>query len=184
MLKIFEASPLSIFVIYISLINPVILEDWKAPFVISGLAALIVIISLFLRKIMFNRIIFGVNLYLTSGALAFITHQWWLCRIYSQLQASGMILWMIAVGILTIFFSPKGFIGVVSSDTNSIKKYSNYLLLVCVIAFAVSFGLRANRLLAGILTFTCLFSLQKSFMKTLGDADKILEEEHNEAHPG
>lgn len=163
MLKIFEAIPLSIFVIYIRFIDTAILENWKSPFIVSGLAALIVIISFFYRKIILNRILLGVNLYLISGGLAFSTHQRWLSEIYNQLQASGMILWIIATAIATIFLSPKGFIGIDSSDTNSIKKYSNYLLLSCVIAFAVSFGLRGNRLFSGIVPFTCLFLLQRLF---------------------
>ena len=162
-MKIFEAIPLPIFVIYIRLIDTAILENWKSPFVVSGLVALIVILSFFYKKIVFNRILLGVNLYLISGGLAFIMHQWWLIGIYNQLQASGMILWIIATGIITIFLSPKGFIGVDSSDRNSIKKYSNYLLFFSVIAFTVSFGLRGNILFSELVPFTCLFLLQRLF---------------------
>jgi len=74
-----------------------------------------------------------------------------------------MILWIIATGIVIVFLSSKGFIGVGSSDINSIKKYSGYLLLICVFAFAFSFWLRANILLSGLLLFTGLFLIQKLF---------------------
>ncbi|MBU1045214.1 MAG: hypothetical protein KJ915_12550 [Candidatus Omnitrophica bacterium] len=161
-----EAIPLSIFVVYTRFIDSPIIENWKYPFLVSGLAALIVIISVLRRKIIFDRILLGVNLYLISGALAFITHKWWLYNLYYQLQASGMIVWIIATGIVTVSLNSKGFIGVDSSDINSIKKYSGYLLLICVFAFAFSFWLRTNILLSGFLPFTCLFLVQKSFKDT------------------
>lgn len=163
MLKNSEAIPLSIFVVYTRVIDTAIIENWKYPFLVSGLAGLIVIISVLRRKITFDRILLGVNLYLISGALAFITHKWWISNLYYQLQASGMILWIIATGIVTVFWNSKGFIGVDSADMHSIKKYSGYLLLICVFAFVFSFWLRANILLSGLLTFTCLFLIQKSF---------------------
>ncbi len=164
-MKIFQAIPLPIFVIYLRLIDATILENLKYPFFVSGFVALIVIISFFYKKIVFDRILLGVNLYLISGVLAFITHQWWLIKIYNQLQGSGMILWIIATGITTIFLSPKGFIGVDSSDKNSIKKYSNYLLLFSAITFTVSFRLRGNILFSEFVPFTCLFLLQGLFKK-------------------
>jgi len=64
-----------------------------------------------------------------------------------------MLLWIIAIGIITIILSSKGFIGVDSFDKNSIKKYSNYLLLFSVIMFAVSFGLSPNILLSEFIPF-------------------------------
>ena len=162
-MKILEAIPLLIFVVYIKLINTASLENWRSPFVIGGTAALIVILLFFYKKIIFDRMLLGVNLYLISGSLAFITRQLWLAGIYNQLQASGMILWIIATGITAIFLSPKGFIGVDSSDKNSIKKYSIYLLLFSVIAFTVSFRMRGNILFSELVPFTCLFLLQRLF---------------------
>ena len=166
MLKTFEALPLSIFVVYTRFIDTAIIENWKYPFLISALAAIIVIISVLRRKIIFDRILLGVDLYLISGALAFITGQGWLSGIYYQLQASGMFLWIIAAGIAAVSLNSKGFIGVKSSDINSIRKYSGYLLLLCAAAFTFSFATRGNILLSGLLPFTCLFLIQKYFKNT------------------
>lgn len=167
-MKIFQAIPLPIFVIYIRFIDATNLENLKAPFFFSSFVALMVIILFLYRKIVFDPILLGVNLYLISGGLAFITYQWWLIKIYNQLQGSGMFIWIIATGIGTIFFSPKGFIGVDSSDKNSIKKYSKYMLLFSVIMFTVSVRMRGNILLSEFFPFTCLFLLQRLFKKKIG----------------
>lgn len=94
MLTILEVLPLSVFLLYIRNIDTQNLENWEAPFVLTGLLALVVIILFLYRKLLFNRIFLGINVYLLSGGLAFVAHQWWLNRIYNNLQASGMLLWV------------------------------------------------------------------------------------------
>lgn len=166
-MRFLQALPLSIFVVYIKFIDPTMLENWKAPFIISGLAASIVMLIILHRKIEFNRILLAINLYLISGCLAFITNQLWLVEIYDRLRASGMMLWVIATGIIAVLFSPKGFIGIKSSDKDAIKKYSNYLILCAVIAFIVSFSMRGSLLFSELGPFTCLFLMQKSLQNKL-----------------
>lgn len=167
MIKLLEAVPLSVFLLYIRNIDADIPQNWEAPYIVSGLVAIAVTASFLYKKRMLNRIFLGINIYLVSGGVAFITHQWWLNRIYGDLQASGLLLWIIIAGIVTALFSPKGFIGVDSSDKKSIKKYSYYLLLFSVGAFTISFGFRDNRLLSEIVPFIGLFLIQKSLKEKL-----------------
>jgi hypothetical protein len=164
--KILEAVPLSVFVISIKFIDDKLLESWKPLFICGGAIALIVIILFLQKKLIFNRILLAINLYLISGALASIFNKISFGT-YFKLQGSGMILWVIAIGIISTIFSSKGFIGVDSKYKKSIKKYSVYLLACSVIAFIVSFTLKGNRILSELIPFTCLFIIQKSFQKKL-----------------
>jgi ABC-type uncharacterized transport system permease subunit len=81
MLNILEALPLSVFLISLKFIDKADPGAWEAPFVLSGLSALAIIFVFFYKKLVLNRIFLGINLYLISGGLAIITHQWWVNRI-------------------------------------------------------------------------------------------------------
>ena len=95
--------------------------------------------------------------YLFSGGLAFITHQWWLNEAYGQLQASGMILWIIIIGVISTLVSPSGFLGVNFSDTTNVKKFSGYMIAVSLCAFIISYTFRGNRLFSETIPFVGLF---------------------------
>jgi len=178
MLTILEAIPLSAFLLYIRNIDTEIPQNWEAPFIISGLMVLIVIIFFLYRKILFNRILLGINIYLLCGGMAFITHQWWLNRLYDTLQASGMLLLIIITGILSIFLSSKGFIGANSPDKKNVKRFSVYLLLCSVFAFAISFGFRGSRILSELVPFIGLFFFQSLLKRRL--AKKVMNLFHNQ----
>ena len=109
----------------------------------------------------------GVNLYLFSGGIAFLTHQWWLNRLYNDLQASGMLLWVTMTGIASLYLGSRGFIGVDSPDKKAVKKLSVYLLLFSVCAFAISYRFRGSSILSEAVPFAGLFILQSSFKARL-----------------
>lgn len=160
MIKIVEAIPLMIFLGYLRIIDTQIPENWKMPFIVSGCAAIIIIIFSFFKKSLLDRIFLGFNLYFITGGLGIVAHQWWLSNFYDHLQASGLLLWVIVVGLATTLFSSNGFIGVKSSDTNVIKTYSFYLLFFSIIAFSLAFVCRENRVLSELVPFISLFVLQ------------------------
>lgn len=160
MIRIIEAIPLMVFLGYLRIIDTQIPENWKIPFFASGGAAILVIIFSFYKKKLMDRILLGFNLYFITGGVAFITHQWWLNNVYDQLQASGLLLWVIVIGLTTTLFNSYGFIGVESSNTNSVKKYSFYLLFFSIIAFFLSFACRGSRVLSELVPFIGLFVLQ------------------------
>jgi len=160
MIKTIEAIPLIVFLGYLRIIDTQIPENWKMPFFVSGFAAILVIIFSFYKKKVLDRILLGFNLYFITGGVAFITHQWWINNFYAQLQASGLLLWVIVIGLTMTLVSSYGFIGVKSSNTNSVKKYSFYLLFFSIIAFSLSFVCRGNRVLSELVPFIGLFVLQ------------------------
>lgn len=166
-MSIIEALPLTIFLAYIRRIDTQVPQNFEAPFVAGAFAAIAVINFSIYKKNRLDRILLGVNLYLISGGLAFITHQGWLNNLYGQLHVSGVILWIVVVGIGFTLFSPAGFIGKTSSDTQGIKKYSFYMLSAAVVMFAVSFLFRGNILVSEIAPFIVLFVLQKTFREKL-----------------
>ncbi len=160
LVKLFEMVPFSIFILYIRYIDMDTAQDWNLPFFISGIAAFAAIILLIVNKTIFNRLFLGLNLYLISGALAIITHQFWLNKIYGELQAAGVLAWVVIVGFVYLLFSSQGFIGVYSTDKQSIKKLSLCLLFTSICAFSLSLTFRGDRVLSEIIPFTLIFFMQ------------------------
>lgn len=156
-LKFLEALPLSIFLIFLRYFDTAIAQSWKAAFIGSGLAAVISILYGFHEKMIFNRVLLGINLYLISGGIAVITHQWWLNTLYYNLQASGILAWVFLVGLVSLGVSPRGFIGVDDLDRKKVYQLSLYLLLVSAVALLISFGFRGNRMLSEVIPFVMLF---------------------------
>ena len=153
-IKTFEAIPLLIFIIYIRLVDAKGLQSWRSTFIICGLVSFLIIILFLYKNMLFNRLFLGTNIYFLCGGMAFITHQWWLVGIYNNLRASGILVWIIIIGIVSISLSPRGFIGAQSHDIESVKKFSLYLLFFSLCAFIISFGFRGSRILSEIWRWT------------------------------
>ena len=158
--RFLEAIPITIFLAYLRAIDTQVPGSFNSPFVISGMAAALLILFFLYKKRPFDRLFLGINLYLICGGVAFITHQYWLNMFYEHLQASGLFLWMIAVGGACTLFSARGFVGVVSSDINLVKNSSCFLLMGTISGFAVLLFFRANKLFPEFIPFICLFLLQ------------------------
>ena len=159
-MKFFETLPVLIFVYYIRYIDINTAQDWNLPYLISSAVAFVAIILFVARKIIFNRLLLGINLYLISGAIAIITHQWWLNRIYGELQAAGLLAWVVIVGFVTLLFSPHGFIGINFTDKRSVKIFSLFLLIISICAFSISFVFRENKILSELVPFILIFFTQ------------------------
>jgi hypothetical protein len=125
-----------------------------------------------------NRLFIGINLYLVSGSAGLLFELNWLNQLYAQLQAAGMLAWIILVGVVTILFSDKGFIDVEYRTRKKVVIISLSLLLGAVMAFLMSFTFSsvsgsvsgsavsaASRFLAELVPFVFLFSLQ-GFLKS------------------
>ena len=174
MKNILEFLPLSLFLILARTTDTSVPENWNIPFYAGGLAALVCIVFCLSQRTMFKRIMLGINLYLLSGGLALITHQWWLNNLYGNLQASGMLLWVVGIGVVTLAVSPGGFVGVVCEDKMKVKQYSLYLLIASICAFLLSFWFRGgDRLLAEIIPFVTLFMVQNSLQAKLTSENEL-----------
>lgn len=158
LLSIAEFLPLTVFLVSRRVMDAGEPLQWQATFHLGGLLGLGLICLCLAKKMTMNRILLGINLYLISGSLAFVTGQYWLNDLYEQLRASGMLLWVGATGVVTLCFSPAGFIG--NAEAFDVKKRSSRLLLATAAAFALSFFFRGNPLFSEVIPFACLFMAQ------------------------
>ena len=156
-MSILQALPLTLFLVILRTAPPKSPTDWQLPFIAAGLATVAIITIMAVKKEKLNRIFLGINLYFFTGGLAFVTHQFWLNNIYGHLTASGMLLWVTAVGLVTTIATPTGFIGEAHRDKALVKKYSGLLIAATLIAAALSYGFKDNHLLSEIIPFTGLF---------------------------
>ena len=153
-----ELLPLAAFLAYArALEHPAAGMPWQGPFLLGGGMAVIATGVLLWHKRVLNRLSLGMNLYLMTGAAAFLLQLWGLLRLYGQFKAAGMLAWGIVVGVITLVWSPSGFIGVPHRNRHAIRRYSWYLLLMAAAAFIISWVFRANLWLAGALPFMGLY---------------------------
>lgn len=173
-MKLFEAIPLSIFVFYIRYMDLDTVEDWNRAFLISGVVAFLATLFLITQKINLSRIFLGVNLYLISAAIAIVSEQFWLNEIYAELHASGMLIWVVMVGLGSMLLSPQGFIGVDSPDKQNINKCSLLLLFTAICAFGLSFTFRGNIILSEAIPFILIFAMQHILTRKMTSMKKGL----------
>ena len=158
--RVMEALPLPVFLLYAAVIDQSIPQNWLGPFVASSSIAILTTTILLFNKVLLNRLVIGITLYLIIGSLALLTNHTWLNQMYEKLEASGMLASIIIVGVVSLLVSPAGFIGVVSPDRKKVFKFSLYLLLVALIAFSLSFYLQGNKLYSEVIPFIGLFVIQ------------------------
>ena len=160
MRSIVEGLPILFFVVFLKSTNPQLLQNWQTLFMASGLSAIGVIIFYIHRRWVFNRLLLGVNLYLVIGAVAFILKLTWLYQAYERLQASGMLLWILITGMVSMALTLRGFIGVLCANYKTQIVFSVYLLICTLFAFALSYYFRGNSFLSEKIPFIFLFIAQ------------------------
>lgn len=156
-MSVIQALPLAVFFIALKVFPPDAPTDWQMPFLISGTAAFGATIFLMVKKQRVNRICLGINLYLFSGCLAFLTRQWWLNSLYDELRATGVLIWVALVGLVSTVSPPGGFIGEAHPDRHLVRNYSCMLMVSTVAAAVLSYGYRGNRLFSEVIPFAAVF---------------------------
>jgi len=63
-----EALPLPIFVLYVTVIDPGVPQDWLGPFIASSIVAILTTAFLLYSKALLNRLMIGINIYLLIGS--------------------------------------------------------------------------------------------------------------------
>jgi len=91
------------------------------------------------NKILLNRLIIGINVYLIVGSFGLLTGQVWLNQLYGNMGAAGMLAVITIVGVVSLALSPEGFIGITSHDRKRVIMFSLYLLVVAQVAFLCSY---------------------------------------------
>lgn len=156
-----ELLPLVVFLAYArALEQPAAGMQWQGPFLLVGGLAVTATGGLLWQKRVLNRLSLGINLHPMTGAAAFLLQQWWLLRLYGHFKASGMLAWVLGVGVITLVCSPYGFIGVSHGNRQAIQRYSWYLLLVAAAALLISWVFREHLWLASALPFMGIYLAQ------------------------
>ncbi len=141
---------------------------WRQAFYVSSLCAILVTAFLLYKKIIIDRLRFGINLFLMSGAVAFLTDSESVLRFFEMYKGVVFFGGIIVVGIITTFFSPLGFIGISVTNQQELKKSSLLLLGATIGALVWSFFMNDYESIVSIVVpFIALRLLRKSFIDSL-----------------
>lgn len=135
------------------------LEDWLLAFMVGGaIAVLQVALTLaFSRGRPLNRMLLGVNAYLTVGGFSALANQLWILQSLNDLRESGLFLCILAVGVVTTFGSRAGFVGQADrADGSKAKRDSLVLLALAIVATIPSFLFRGHLLVSAVIPLTLL----------------------------
>ena len=144
---------------------------WRQAFYVSSICALVVTAFLIYKKIILDRLRFGINLFLISGAFAFLTDSESVLRFFEANKGVVFFSGIIAVGLLTTLFSPLGFIGISVRDKQQLKKMSFVLLGATIGALIWSVFMNDyDTLVAVVVPFIALRFLRKALIDKLENA--------------
>lgn len=165
--SLLESLSLTLFLIYIHLVEMKMSQDWLAPYFLSSVTGLLASAYLIKRGVILNRLFLGITLYFLSGLFG-LTVKWvWLNQLYGELGAVAMLCWIIVIGMLSSFFSTHGFLGLTQTGVFSIKTGSLLLLFACIIATVFAWHFAGSKLLGEWIPFIFLFSA-RSILLQLG----------------
>jgi hypothetical protein len=103
-----------------------------------------------------NPVLVGTGLWLCLGAIAFNVPVPSLAKLLVETQAFGLFASAFGVGIVTMLFSPSGYIGCRHDDARWVRRSSVTLLALTALAAAWAFWFRADVRLGGGLPFIVL----------------------------
>jgi hypothetical protein len=153
-----EASPLPLFLLLVHRLNPSAPAEWRMPYFVCTGVAIVTTVWLLVRSETLNRICLGVNLYFLSGSIGLALQWEWLNATYGRLEATGMLLWIVVVGIISTLCSRPGFVAVDAGPTPIIWRNSLYLVGVALCVMFLSWAFVGNALLSAYVPFIILFA--------------------------
>ena len=156
-LRVIEALPLAVFLIYMAAVDPREQVEWRVPYYAATALAIAGAALLWRAGAIFNRIYLGIALYFVSGTLALITRWPWLNAEYGRLEGTAMLYWVLATGLAATVFNARGYIGV-DAAPRVVRAYSWMLLAITCVATAVSLYFLGNRLFSSFLPFIAVFT--------------------------
>lgn len=158
-LRVLEAMPLAVFLIYMTVMDPRAQIEWRTPYYAATALALVGTIALWRAGATLNRIYLGIALYFVSGTIALITRWPWLNEEYGRLEGTAMLFWVLAVGLVATLASARGYVGV-DAPPRDVRKASWLLLALTAAATAVSLAFLGNRVLSSFAPFIAVFTAQ------------------------
>ena len=160
MWQVVEAAPLTVFLIYVSAAQPESPAAWRGPYYSAALLAALVTILRLVRHGLLNRIHLAIGVYFVSGSVALALQWSWMNQFYGRMEATAMLYWVLAVGALTTFASPVGFIGVAGVSLSRTRRASVALLGATVLAALWSRYFHGSALLSAYVPFVAVFLAQ------------------------
>ncbi|OFZ56007.1 MAG: hypothetical protein A2428_08645 [Bdellovibrionales bacterium RIFOXYC1_FULL_54_43] len=136
-------------------------EAWSIAFQSSAIFAFIETVLLVIAKKPLNRLLMGANLFLAIGGIAFLLELDTVLAFYGQMMETTLFLAVVIVGLVSTFFTSRGFIEVADRQPQDIRRYSQYLLVITATCTVVSVIFRGNVLLAGTVPFVALIVARK-----------------------
>ena len=125
-------------------------------FLLGAILALLLSAVVVNRKCVLNPILIGTGLWLCLGAAAFNVRLAQLSAWMVAAQGFGLFALVLAVGIVTTFWSPQGYIGHRHQDARWLRRASLTLLALSIIAVWWAYQMRSNIRLGGGLPFIVL----------------------------
>ncbi len=131
------------------------LERVAPLFVVAALLTVPVHALVAWRGFRANPILLGTALWLWLGALGFNAPLAPLARLLGEIQATGLFLGALLVGLVTTLTSPAGYLGL-EARPDAVRKASIGLLALTVVAIVWAWTFRDNVRLGGGLPFIAL----------------------------
>ncbi|VAW90093.1 hypothetical protein MNBD_GAMMA17-1629 [hydrothermal vent metagenome] len=157
LLNFTEILPLPLFLVYAELIDKGISAQWLGPYLLSSLLAIIISSYLIKEKSPLNRVILGINLYLCSGALGLLFNFTWLNHFYGEVEAAGMLFWVLITCFASLFHS-KGLFSPPQANHKKPTKEALAFVSIVLTACLVSVSFQGNRFIAEIIPFILVFT--------------------------
>jgi len=123
---------------------------WQEAFMLSGLCAIVIVTIQMYQKLIIDRLMLGVNLFLTLGAVAFLVNIDSLLYYYGAYKGVAFLSCIAVVGIVTSLFSDSVFVGISSHNKKLINEVSLQLLAVNAAAIAWSFVMNSDGLIISV----------------------------------
>jgi hypothetical protein len=157
--------PLSLFAAYAFWNGPPDDARWQRAFELAAIAAIIQLAILLPQRRPVNRLVLAGNIYLLLGGLAFLTSQWWFLRYYNSLRETAIFVFMIAVGVVTMFATREGYAALPDAPRSDAMRASLALLIATAVALGLSIAFRGNRLTAAVIPILGLTVLQQLLVR-------------------
>ena len=160
--------PIIVFTIC-SRLNSMTDAAWQNAFILGGIFAAIVVAIQFDKKVIFDRIMLGVNLFLSVGAIAFLGSFYSLLYFYGTYKGAALLMCTGLVGIATTLYTDVGFIGADVEGKAHLKRIYSYQLLV-INGFFIMWALMTNCydvLISVVVPFIALRTAYERFVKQL-----------------
>lgn len=155
-----EPLPLASFLVYMRLLSPQTPQEWLPPYLLCSLLALVVTVAGWYLRQPLNRIYLAIGAYFLSGLLALALGWQALNALYGRLEATAMLAWVLALGAVSTYALPAGYIGVAGAPPRASRRASLWLLAASGLALLFSACAGRNPLLSAFIPFLFLFVAQ------------------------